>query len=382
MRNGLRRGRRLRWGLAAMLITVVCVIACNKRSPNPPHQAIQIQRAGPIAASADHDLSAHPVQHVVMVSVDGLAARFIQPLIDAGKLPAFKKLQEEGAWTFRARTDVFNTTTLPNHTSMLTGLPVGQTPGFPNDAHHGLTLNVLPPARATLHNFGNRYRDYIPSVFDVAHDFGLRTCFFAGKSKFVIFTRSYDSTNGRADRVGDDNGRAKIDVAVIDKDTDSLVSAFERENRATPCHLSFVHLLDMDYTGHTAGWGSPVWKAKLEALDGEIMRIIDHVESQPTLAGRTVLLVTADHGGTGTGHGDARLEENFAIPFFVWGPGVKKGVDLYSLTAKTRFPPKHDNPPYEAPKQPIRNGDLGNLALERLGLPPIPGSVMFGMHLR
>jgi hypothetical protein len=55
----------------------------------------------------------------------------------------------------------------------------------------------------------------------------------------------------------------------------------------------------------------------------------------------------------------------------VWGPGIAHG-DLYAM-----------NPSYADPgrrrvtyagEQPIRNGDLANLALDLLGLDPVPGS--------
>ncbi len=317
-----------------------------------------------------------------MVSVDGLAERFIQPMIDEGRLPAFAKLQKDGAWTHDARSDYFNTTTIPNHTSMITGLPVEHTPGFPEDAHHGYTLNVLPPATATLHNLGNPEIDYIPSVFDVAHDFGLRTCFFASKTKFVIYTRSYNAVYGRRDTIGKDNGKAKIDVVNVEKETDKLVEAFERTQRADPCNLAFVHLLDTDLVGHMNGWGSPAWKRTLEQMDRAIGRIASLIETHPRMAGKTALLVTADHGGMGTGHGDATRKENFAVPFYVLGPNIPRGRDLYALVSKTRFPPGDRNPSYASPRQPIRNGDISNLALGLLGLPAIPGSVIFGMNLR
>jgi hypothetical protein len=106
------------------------------------------------------------------------------------------------------------------------------------------------------------------------------------------------------------------------------------------------------------------------------------VESNPRTATKTGLIVTADHGGTGRGHGDPNRLENFAIPFYVLAPSVPAGSDLYSLMSKARFDPGLKNPGYAAARQPVRNGDLGNLALEMMGLPPIPGSLMFGIRLR
>jgi hypothetical protein len=85
--------------------------------------------------------------------------------------------------------------------------------------------------------------------------------------------------------------------------------------------------------------------------------------------------VTADHGGEGWDYSNVVLPQVFTIPFYVRSPGIAGGVDLYTLTTN-RVDPGGSRPSYSEPDQPIRNGDAGNLALDLLGLPPIPGSLM------
>src|SRR4051794_35993 len=62
--------------------------------------------------------------YVIQISVDGLGSSYLQSLINEGRLPTFKRLQAEGAWTHNARTDFDYTITLPNHTCMITGRSV------------------------------------------------------------------------------------------------------------------------------------------------------------------------------------------------------------------------------------------------------------------
>ncbi|MFC1642507.1 hypothetical protein ACFL5O_07445 [Myxococcota bacterium] len=62
-------------------------------------------------------------------------------------------------------------------------------------------------------------------------------------------------------------------------------------------------------------------------------------------------------------------------------PGVPGNADLYSLVAQTRTDPGDGRPSYTDPKVPIRNGDAAHLALDLLGLPSVPGSLMRDLDL-
>ena len=310
-------------------------------------------------------LVAHGADYVIAVSVDGLGSVYLKTLMDAGKLPHFKQLLSEAAGTDNARADVDITVTLPNHTSMVTSRRIKETEG------HNWTSNTDPAKGVTLQsNKGS----YIASVFDVVHDHGLRTGVWTTKSKFSLFKVSYNATNGAPDITGTDNGRNKVDFFVCEKSS-TLADNFLKTMSSQPCGFALVHFGDTDAAGHGQGWGSEAYNTALITVDGYIGQIMDLIAGNPALKGKTDLIVTADHGGEGKDHGDASKPIDYTIPFYVWGAGVTHG-DLYALNTATRQEPGVGRPQFSEPKQPVRNGDVGNLALSLLGLPPIPGSTI------
>lgn len=307
-------------------------------------------------------------RHVIHISVDGLRADAVTRR-SPKTLPNLYRLRNEGAFTDNARTDYDRSNTLPNHTSQLTGRSV-----LGPDGHHW-TKNSDPEPGQTLHS--NR-GEYVASVFDVAHDNGLSTALYTTKSKFAIFDQSYNDANGAPDRAGADNGRDKIDHFVYDANTDALVGSFVDEMARERYDYAFLHLRDPDTAGHTFNFdmhSGSAYRQSVEGIDRAVGRILEMVDSTAALAGNTIIILTADHGGGGSwhGHGDADHIENYTIPFYVWGYGVAP-AELYSLNHGSRLHPGLGRPSYEAEAQPVRNGDAANLALAHLGLPAIPGS--------
>ncbi len=275
-----------------------------------------------------------------------------------------------------ARTDPTNTYTLPNHISMLTGLPVTAPPCAPPEQAHGYTSNDAPGSNESIHNRGNPARSYTPSVFDVVHDHGLSTAMFASKSKFSILTQSYNEA-GAKDAVGEDNGRRKIDSVYIDEDLKALTNALSDSLVKAPANFTFVHFAHPDRVGHDEGWGSSAYLDAIVEVDAALGRILTLIDDEPRLGAHAAVILTADHGGSGRRHADAANPDHFVIPFHVLGRDLPGGRDLYSIIGERRTAPKlAENPGFDRPDPPIRNGDAGNLALALLGLPPIPGSWM------
>ncbi|HXG46631.1 MAG TPA: alkaline phosphatase family protein, partial [Methylomirabilota bacterium] len=322
------------------------------------------------------------VDYVVHISLDGLGATYLERYVAEapGAFPTFARLMREGAYTFNARCDYDISETIPNHATMLTGRPVMQPVGYPDTTHHGYNNN-FPGAADTFHTHGNPAVPYKASLFDVAHDHGLATAFYASKTRLAICDRSYDDFNGGLDLIGLDDGRDKIDFASV---ADLSGAAISNEvNRVLadlsgpgPRNYSFIHLAEPDLTGHAVGWGTPGWSNAVRLVDAELGRILDAITGNPILADRTAVIVTADHGGGGVnprGHTEAYHVTNYTIPFFVWGPGIPGGQNLYLLLNNRADPGTNRVEPHVLP-QPLRAGDSGNLGLSLLGLPPIPGS--------
>ena len=321
-------------------------------------------------------------QYVIHISADGLRGDVLAAMLKddgAAILPGFSRFVVEGATTFNARTDYDYTVTLPNHTCMLTGRPVEQPAGQPNTTQHGYVWNSSPRSGETLHGRGNGHVPYMASVFDVVHDAGLSTALYASKKKFVLFDRSWDAEHGARDANGPDDGTDKIDRYVYASSGDpdraaELNDSLLADLRSNPANYSFVHWVDLDAAGHEFGWGSPRWQESLRKVDGYLVQVFECIERQPPLAGRTAVLLSADHGGEGDGHGEPGRRGDYTVPVLAWGAGVARGADLYALNRSTRADPGLGRPDYNASPQPIRNGDTGNLALMLLGLPPVPGS--------
>ena len=314
--------------------------------------------------------------YVIQISVDGLSGILLQGLVQndtVGDFASFARFASEGAGTYNARADYTYTVTLPNHTSMITGRPVDQPSGQPNTVQHGWTTNSDPGPGVTLHNGGNPNLSYVASVFDVAHDHGLSTALYASKAKFVLFEQSYDATHGAPDVTGPDDGTDKID-RYVNSSAASMQAAFLTQMASSHYRYVFIHYSTPDEVGHVSGWGSAAWNDAVHTVDSYLAGVLALIESDPLLHGHTLVILSADHGGAGTGHSDATVAANYTIPFLVWGDGVQPGADLYAQNAGTRADPGSGGPSYTAAVQPIRNGDGGNLALGALALPAIPGS--------
>lgn len=363
-------------GLLVAGLTLVClalVCGCTAgQSEDPPAAAAPSaassattapeSRATPARSSATPDArSPGSRRSVIAISVDGLNPDAITALGPRGT-PTLHWLMSHGVSTLNARTAVEQTHTLPNHTGMVTGRPVGGRTG------HRVTFNS-DRGTTTEDTAGH----YVAGMFDVVHDASGSTAFYSSKSKLDLLDRSWDAGNGARDVTGEDDGTDKIDTYAVASE-DANIQRLLRRLATRRDDLSFVHLAAPDTAGHARGFMSPSYLAAVRRTDAQVGAIVQAVRDDAELARTVDVVLTSDHGGLGPNHDDPRDPQNYRVPFLAWGPGIGVDLDLYAINPARRDPGV-SRPGY-AGVQPIRNGELGNVVTGLLGLPAISGSVL------
>lgn len=232
------------------------------------------------------------ISRALIVSVDGLRP----DLLLRATTPTLRDLMKRGAFTMWAQTTAV-AVTLPSHVSMLTGVAPEK---------HGIKWNSDLPLTRPIYSAW-------PTLFELARQSGYTTAMVAGKSKFRTLEKpgSLSWSYVPKESVARDAAVADTAVAWI--------------GRYAP-QVLFVHLPEVDTTGHEHGWGSPEQIVAIGAADGCIGRILAALRSRGVLDS-TVILISSDHGGAGTSHGadDIRSRE---IPWIVSGPGICHDLDL------------------------------------------------------
>ena len=235
--------------------------------------------------------SASVTRNVILVSIDGLRP----DAIAAFSAPTLQRLIREGSYSLTART-ILPSSTLPSHTSMLSGEPP--------DQHH-VTWNNVATAEKDVIDFA--------TVFSVARAHGYRTAAFFSKAKFspLQLPGSLDYSQAPGGLWGKwAAARTVSDVrGHLEKDKPNLL---------------FVHLPDPDTAGHSAGWMSEAYGRAVQATDAALAELL--VAAEKTYgSGNYSVVVTADHGGHGRGHG-TEDPNDVTIPWIAWGRGVNAGV--------------------------------------------------------
>lgn len=264
---GTAAGPRAVAAAAAFLVVVAAVWA-----------AAASVLSGPASAPAPGAAVAAPaVRHVVILSFDGLAGEAARRAFPAS-------LVARAAYTWEARTTL-PSSTLPAHTSMLTGVPTEV---------HGVRTNPNNPAGHVR----------LPTVFSVVTGQGGRAAAFVAKPKLLFLVPP--GTAARAEYLPYPRYRME----------DVIREAGRYLAQVQP-QLLFVHVADPDDTGHRFGWASAPYREAVARVPASVGIILDVLQRMGRLD-ESLVIVTSDHGGRGRTHGGSTPEE-VLIPWLAFG---------------------------------------------------------------
>jgi len=239
----------------------------------------------------------------LIVALDGAPSEAVQ----RAETPYIDRLLKEGAYTWQAQSTL-PTWSLQCYVSHLAGVPA--------DAYE-----LLSDPEGWLNP-----RTYpTPSLFDLAHEAGLKTGMFNNWHPLNELPKP-----GTVDRMFSyepKNHGAEDSVPVV-KEAASYLLHKKPE-------LCFVHLDDPDAAGHKYGWRSHEQYAAVTRCDEYLGTLLSAIEKAGTLE-ETLILVVSDHAGgkrTDFAHGDAN-DWTYShplvttVPWICCGPGVKRGHEI------------------------------------------------------
>ena len=254
-----------------LLLLFLVLTGCGGNSPSAPSAAVPLASPTPFP------------RQVVIVSIDGLRPDAVLKSA-TGNIQA---LAARGAYTWEART-IMPSNTLPSHVSMLTA--------YPPEVHRILWDEYLP-ARGRL---------TVPTLFTAVRGAGMRSVMVVGKNKFDTFK---------------DTGA--VDVYLVASGGDDDVAARAAAEAQSGFNLMFVHLPEVDLSGHAKSWMSPTYLDRVVHADQAVGRLL------AALPWWATVILTADHGGgsRANNHG-SEAACDMTIPWIVSGPGTLRGYRL------------------------------------------------------
>jgi predicted AlkP superfamily pyrophosphatase or phosphodiesterase len=249
--------------------------------------------------------AADPSRHVVVISIDGLAAY----LLDDPKapLPTIRRLARAGGVVEGGMKVSNPSVTWPNHTSLVTGV---------RPEKHGVLANgVLVRGGVDVPVTVDPKRDKsdlvrVATVYDAAHAAGLTTADINWPC-----TRNSpaldDSFPDVPDAVAHSTPRLRAELAaagILADETDKSFTAGSVVGRddiwtEAACHiirrrkpnLLLLHLLNVDATHHSLGPQSPAGYTANAYADACVARVLAALD-EAGIRDRTTVLVVADHG--------------------------------------------------------------------------------------
>ncbi|MCF8465524.1 MAG: alkaline phosphatase [Flavobacteriales bacterium] len=248
------------------------------------------------------------IKHVIVIGVDGMSPDGIQK----AKTPILDSILKVAAYSWKCEA-VLPTSSSPNWASMIMGAGPDK---------HGVTSNAWQPHKQTIElecegTKGNgKPSGMWPTVFGELRRQKPDTkiaCF----NDWLAFNRLFEK--GVVNRQRD----AILLQAASHHGYKGITRMASNYFKWKKPDFMFVHLDHVDHAGHHDGHGTQAYYDAVSVADEMIGRIINAVKASGELE-HTVILITADHGGIGHGHGGDTPEERF-VPWILTGTGVVNG---------------------------------------------------------
>lgn len=248
---------------------------------------------------AQNVVSSH-IKHVVVIGFDGLSPDGLQ----TAKTPTFDRLIAEGASTMHARA-VLPTSSSSNWASMIMGAGPEQ---------HGITSNAWERDNFTLPAVTQSEDFLFPTIFKLIKD-QLNNAEVGAIYHWGGFGRLFE--------------KSAVDYDMNPETEEETAQVASEYIKTQQPKFTFIHFDHVDHAGHAFGHGTLHYYKSVEKADVLLKEVLQAIETSE-MAKNTLVIVSSDHGGLGTGHGGESLQE-VEIPFIVWGPTVKKGIPYNTL---------------------------------------------------
>jgi len=256
----------------------------------------------------------HPsgIEHVIVIGVDGLSPDGIKK----AKTPVIQNMIHNGSVKWNVRT-VLTSASSQNWASMIMGAGPEQ---------HGIINNDWEMDDHSLPPIVQEVDGRFPTIFSVLHK---------AKPTAEIGTVYHWDGFGRLFQ------KSAVNYDKGFSTEDSTATDFIRYVKEKKPVLGFVHFDHVDHAGHHGGHGSTEYYksvVKTDSLVGQILKGIKEAGMEEN----TLVILWADHGGIGYGHGGATPQEAEIAGVF-YGKNIKKGYNIqqqvytYDLAATIAF---------------------------------------------
>ncbi len=302
----------------------ICALLGLRRCQHRPSPEAPVQAAISPSATA----RAVPPNRVVLISLDGVSKAVAQTM------PQLREMFSEGSGTTRALVPPGHTTSI-SHNVLFSGADP-EFSGVDCEPDEERCMRKFPYVHAHYH--GSKF-SWAPLLFTPPT---FKTLVMAVEEAGYGFRGAVQKGKlaGLFRRSGQTHG------IISTENVRQIVATACEALRDDRIRLVILHFKGVDGAGHLYHWGSKEQYAEAALIDAQLREIRGCIrqanDRAKVLHGvQTILIVTADHGGTPGGGHCGRAFDNDAtwlVPWVAVGPGIKPG---YEIVGRPELMPAH-----------------------------------------